>query len=188
MRRQNGNGGPGSGNTKSYPFGEMLKCPICGKPLIRRKVSVQNGGMAWCCDTGYHTKAHFVLWDWFIHQAVLQAYQELDEKLVSTLKQSAAKIMLEYKKEHPAFEQVDYYWLDDLVDHIEIGAHSNMPSVIAQNGLVDDRTVKVFWKCGLVSTVFSGTRRDKDDPRYVADLHNAYLERKGMLKTEKEAV
>ena len=41
----------------------------------------------------------------------------------------------------------------------------------------DDRVMKVFWKCGSVSTVKSGITIDCDQPQYVASLVNARNER-----------
>ena len=35
-----------------------------------------------------------------------------------------AKLLLSMKKENPVFESIDYWWVDDLIDHIEFGAHS----------------------------------------------------------------
>ena len=38
----------------------------------------------------------------------------------------------------------------------------------------DDRTMRIFWRCGIVSTVPSGVMTDGDDPHHVAELfHNA---------------
>jgi hypothetical protein len=51
----------------------------------------------------------------------------------------------------------------------------------------DDRTMKVFWKCGMVSTVASGIVRDCDQPQYVATLVNEQNERK-TARMVKEAV
>lgn len=86
------------------------------------------------------------------------------------------------KKQFPAFDRVDYWWVDDLVDHIEFGAHTVLPSDTARMKALgrefrDDRTVKVFWKCGMVSTVMSGITKDCDQPQYVASLVNARNER-----------
>jgi hypothetical protein len=40
--------------------------------------------------------------------------------------------------------------------------------------------MKVFWKCGLITTVMSGVDADREHPATVAELYNSYLERQQM--------
>lgn len=181
MRRQNGTNGPGSGSPKTYPFGKMLNCPICGKTLIRRQCGVQSRGVIWCCDEGLNTASHFALWERLLTDAVLRAYAGVDIDRVKTLDSPAAKIMQEYRRQHPTLERVDYYWLDDLVADIEIGAHQVIPSPALRGQWPDDRSLRVIWKCGLETTVFSGVHTEQDNPRYLASLHTAHLQRRGLL-------
>ena len=123
----------------------------------------------------------------------MEAYGELDVNNISKKVNSpkfgeAAKLTLEVKKENPAFTSVDFWWVDDLVDHIEFGAHSKTEreymrlSALGEQ-VTDDRTMKVYWKCGLITTVMSGVDSDRLHPPMVAELYNGYIER----KQEKEA-
>ena len=40
---------------------------------------------------------------------------------------------------------------------------------------IDDRTIQISWKCGLVSVMPSGVVKDRHNPRYRAKLWDAYL-------------
>ena len=78
--------------------------------------------------------------------------------------------------------------MDDLIDHIEFGQHSKTEREyrrLAALGeqVTDDRTMKVYWKCGLITTVLSGVNADREHPAYIAGLYNSLLER----QREKEA-
>ena len=156
-----------------------------------------------------------------------------------SLQKRAAEVMLKIKEKTPAFKRVDFWWVDELVDHIEFGNHSlserelmrqraliearkalshtpdhttdcdhsddggldefaansddepNKPSVSdstddnnnsldtetaegtaeGAEGLVDDRVIRIFWKCGVVSTVSSGINTDEDAPRHLAEMN-----------------
>jgi hypothetical protein len=72
--------------------------------------------------------------------------------------------------------------VDDLVDHIEFGMHSRTTKELAAlraDGATDadDRTMKVYWRCGLVTTVPSGICHDPDLPGKVAKLYQDYQKR-----------
>ena len=143
--------------------------------------------------------------------------------------------MLKIKEKTAAFKRVDFWWVDELVDHIEFGNHSlserelmrqrallnarsalllqstsqttdqttdgngnngddnkfaansdddpNKPVIgsdgaddnntVAENGeeVPDDRVIRIFWKCGVVSTVSSGINTDEDAPRHLAEMN-----------------
>ena len=123
-----------------------------------------------------------------IEKALLDAYSALDErkvkeKLKSPKFGSAAKKALKIKKEHPALTRVDFWWVDELIDHVTFGAHSKEPRELRRLEALgipyeDDRLVRVYWRCGLITTVPSGVIFDRDHPAYVAKLYNDYLERK----------
>ena len=52
--------------------------------------------------------------------------------------------------------------------------------------MADDRTMRVFWKCGLITTVLSGANADRENPAYIAELYNSYLERQMEKAKQKE--
>ena len=83
-------------------------------------------------------------------------------------------MLLRIKEEYPTFNTIDYWWLDDLVESISFGLHTHNTTELKKGG-IDDRTVSVHWKCGIVTTVSSGVVRDSQDPRYKAGLWDAYL-------------
>ncbi len=43
--------------------------------------------------------------------------------------------------------------------------------------IMEDRTMKFYWKCGLITAVRSGTKSDCDYPSLVAELYHNYLKR-----------
>ena len=181
MRNQGGGHAGSPGNTLQYPFDEMLKCPYCGGTLHRKKVNVQGANGAWCCDGC----GKFIIRASFAEDALAAAYNAVSEETVLTLPDTAEKkLFLTYKQEIPFMERTDYFWLDDLVDHIEFGKHSFMPSdLAAKPELLNDNTVTVYWKAGIKCTVPTGIQKDKDMPGYIAALYSAYLERQE-LKAE----
>jgi hypothetical protein len=48
--------------------------------------------------------------------------------------------------------------------------------------------MKVFWRCGVVTTVPSGAVTERDNPVKVAQMHGRMVERKRKKKEEAEAV
>ena len=48
--------------------------------------------------------------------------------------------------------------------------------------------MKVFWKCGLITTVMSGVDADREHPAMIAGLYNSYLERQKEAGKETEEV
>ena len=177
-----------NGTCNQYPLGDKLRCPFCGSALYQRTVPVQTKHTAgWGCERGDSPCRGFVIRSAFVEGALLEAYNCLDiaaaeERLGHPQLGKAARTLLEVKKKHPAFGKVDYWWVDELIDHIEFGAHTVLPTDAARmkamgREFTDDRIMKVFWKCGTVSTVMSGITKDCDQPQYVASLVNARNDR-----------
>ena len=89
----------------SYPYGEMLRCPHCGKTLIHGSLNnfyyngekIQNGG--WGCYSGDGCGNYLIIQS-ILDEAVIAAYEE---------KYGVSK------------ETVEFYWLDDTVESIEPG-------------------------------------------------------------------
>ncbi len=198
MRRpKDSNGKKIAGTCNQYPLGDKLRCPCCGSTLYQRSVPVQSiRGAGWCCEKGEHACHGFIIRSNLVEEALLDAYARLDvEKIKGKIDSprfgESAKLALQIKKEHPAMERVDFWWVDDLIDHIEFGAHSKsdkefrrLAALGAQ--LTEDRTMKVYWKCGLITTVRSGVKSDRDHPALVADLYQGYLKRHMMKAGEAE--
>ena len=85
------------------------------------------------------------------------------------------------KELYPTFDAVHYWWLDEFVKSIVFGQHTRTASEVADfkklfpNQDIDDRTIQISWKCGLVSVMPSGVVKDRHNPRYRAKLWDAYL-------------
>ena len=112
-----------------------------------------------------------------VNKALVGAYEALDlatieAKLQNPKHKRSASTLLTMKQKHH-FRKVDYWWVDELIDHIEFGKHSHTPTEImrmeaAGENFIEDRVLRVFWKCGIVSTVPTGVVVDRDDPRLLA--------------------
>ena len=181
-----------------YPLADKLRCPYCGSVLFQHSIPVQaNHKAGWCCETGEEACHGFIIRSNLVEEALLEAYSKLDAdkvagKLESPRFGEAAKLALEIKKGNPFFERVDFWWVDDLVDHIEFGAHSKSAmdfrrAAALGKKISDDRTMKVFWKCGLITTVMSGVNTDRDHPARIAELYNLHLERQQKKAQQKKA-
>ena len=184
-----------SGTCNQYPLGEKLRCPYCGSSLYKRSIPVQvEHSSGWCCEKGDDACGGFIIRAYLVEEAVLEAYHRLDvakvaEKVKSPRFGKAAEQTLTIKKKYPVMERVDYWWVDDLIDHIEFGAHSKTEREyrrLAALGeqVADDRTMKVFWNCGLITTVSSGVKVDRNHPANVAELYRNW---KGRQEKRKEA-
>ena len=182
---------PGKYNNQ-YPLGDKLVCPICGSRLFKRSIKIQRPGSGWSCEIGEHACRQFIIRASFVDQALLNAYHTLDagiveKKLDSPKFGSEAEIMLKYKREYPRMKKVDYWWVDDLVDHIEFGKHLRTTKELIALEVKgtpdpDDRSMKVFWKCGLVTTVPSDVFYDSDLPGRIAQRYYNQQRRKAEKK------
>lgn len=182
---------PGKYNNQ-YPLGDKLVCPICGSRLFKRSIKIQRPGSGWSCEIGEHACRQFIIRASFVDQALLNAYHTLDagiveKKLDSPKFGSEAEIMLRYKREYPRMKKVDYWWVDDLVDHIEFGKHIRTTKELIALEVKgtpdpDDRSMKVFWKCGLVTMVPSDVFYDSDLPGRIAKRYYNQQQRKAEKK------
>lgn len=165
-----------------YPLGDKLRCPYCGSRLFKRKLRVQKVGSGWCCEVGEHACRQFIIRTYIVESALINAYHTLDisfieKRLDSQRFGDAAENMLKIKSEYPRMKRVDYWWVDELVDHIEFGKHYKTTKELAAQAAkgtpdIEDRIMKVYWRCGLVTTVPSGVNDDTEFPRRVAELNN----------------
>ena len=187
------------GQCNQYPLGQKLRCPFCGSVLYQRAVEVQTDhSKGWCCERGENPCGKFVIRSRLVEPALLKAYELVDldavrEKQKDPKHSKDAKLLLSMKKKTPVFESVDYWWVDDLIDHIEFGAHSmDARELMRMKALgkeqEDDRVMKVFWRCGVVTAVPSGAVTERDNPVKVARMHGRMVERKRKKKEEAEAV
>lgn len=177
------------GTALQYPFGEYLRCPYCGCVLSFRKIVK---GRAFCCEND--ACKGFVIGAVLVEKTILKAYNSIDTEMIR--KQADAKAedaeeenkMLRIKEEFPAFEKVDFWWLDELVKEIRIGRHTYTYSELKKMGKLasddDDRTITVHWKSGLLSKLPSGVIRDAQDPKKRAESWNQYFHKDADLYPE----
>ena len=89
--------------------------------------------------------------------------------------------LLAAKEQYPTFDAVHYWWLDEFVKSIVFGQYSHTTQEIADfkklfpDQDIDDRTIQISWKCGLISVMPSGIVQDNQNPRHKAKLWDAYL-------------
>ena len=161
-----------------YPFGDYLRCPYCGHVLHRRQTP---NIFQYCCE-GEGACRKFLIMAAPVQKGILEAYEKIRIKAVEkkagsrdyTVAIEALK-MLRIKAEHPVFERIDYWWLDDLVEQISFGKHSRTCSELKKASLTDDRTISIHWRCGLISTLSSGVRYDYHDPRMRAEQWDDFI-------------
>ena len=156
-----------------YPYSDMLRCPYCGHVLWMAKTDQGRNQFFFCQGEG--ACRGFVIDRPLVDAALLKAYADLD---VSSL--DDADLMKQTKAEYPEFDTVDYWWLDDLVEHIEFGLHSFAPTELSampeeMREAADDSTMTIVWKCGISQTVPTGIIRDSQFPKHKAILWDAYV-------------
>lgn len=129
----------------SYPYGDLLRCPHCGKTLVHGSLNnfywcgahIQNGG--WGCY-GEGGCGNYLVIQNILDEALIKAYAEKygDEK-----------------------DRVDFYWLDDTMEDIELSGDG----------------VTIHWRDGETSIVKMDFSEDRYKPDAYADFYNEYLER-----------
>lgn len=135
-----------SQGNSTYPYRTMLKCPLCGEMLLHGSLNamyfggkkMRHGG-GWGCY-GEKGCRRFLLIQQFLDQAVLDAYES----------------RYGMKK-----EQVDYYWLDDLVKRIRLTRNR----------------VTVFWKEGGKTEGVYAFTHEEQQPIHAAQRYNEYLKK-----------
>lgn len=168
-----------------YPFGEYLRCPYCGHVLRVRR---EDRGYKLCCE-GEGACREFVVMELPVEKEILSAYKNINLKAVQKKAGLTdykiaieAEKLLRTKERYPAFERIDFWWLDDLVEKIIFGQHTYTASELEEMKEtapdVDDRTISIHWRCGVISTVSSGVKEDYQDPRRRAKLWDERILRK----------
>lgn len=129
----------------TYPYGRMLHCPYCKKPLTHgslnqfyyKGAAIKNGG--WGCYTEEGCGKYLLIQN-NLDEAMLKAYA---------------------KKYGEKKEKVDFYWLDDYVEKIELY----------------ENTVTVHWKDGTKVEERMYFYREKYKPSVYADFYKEYLDK-----------
>ena len=129
----------------TYPYGEMLRCPHCGKPLVHGSLNnfyydgekIQNGG--WGCYSEGGCGDYLIIQN-VLDEAMIKAYEE---------------------KYGEKKETVEFYWLDDTVEEIQLS---------------EDR-VTIKWRDGETSVVEMDFSEKRYSPSRYSVFYNDYLDR-----------
>lgn len=124
------------GQLNQYPYGPLLFCPCCQRPMKKCHGSNASAKSVWRC--------HCSEGQWLsipqaaIDRAMLAAYRQLNIAQIEAMHfQNPAldvQTLLSMKHQCPAFCRVDFYWLDILIDRLTIE---------------NDNVLIIEWKCGL---------------------------------------
>ena len=133
-----------NGNS-TYPYGDTLRCPHCGKPLVHGSLNnfyydgskIQNGG--WGCYNEGGCGDYLIIQN-VLDEALIKAYQE---------------------KYGEAKESVEFYWLDDSVEEIQLG---------------EDHIV-IHWRDGKTSVVEMDFCEERYCPSRYSVFYNDFLDR-----------
>lgn len=135
-----------SGNY-TYPYGTMLRCPLCGETLVHGSLNamrfggeqIRHGG-GWGCY-GERGCRQFLLIQRFLDQAILRAYTG------------------KYAGER---HRVDFYWLDELVERIDLHVSEG---------------ITIHWRDGDETRTAYPFHHPGQQPAHAALRYNLYLER-----------
>ncbi len=133
-----------NGNS-TYPYGDTLRCPHCGKPLVHGSLNnfyydgskIQNGG--WGCYSEGGCGDYLIIQN-VLDEALIKAYQE---------------------KYGEAKETVDFYWLDDSVEVIQLG----------------ENQITIRWRDGETSVVEMDFSEKRYCPSRYSVFYNDVLDR-----------
>jgi hypothetical protein len=132
----------GTHGTMQYPYADTdLRCPCCGKQLIQRRIPRgSREKKVWTCFGEGGCKSYAVKTG-ILNAAVLEACAE--------------------RKDMEVPASVEYWWLDEYVQRIE---------------LTKEHMVTVVWKDGGVSNSRLNIRTGQNDPFWIAQNYRRYLE------------
>lgn len=93
----------------------------------------------------------------------MSAYHGVDRLELTRIRETGTP---EEKKEAEDFlkdlqkniQTVEYYWVDEMIDHIDLGLHKDKAS----------RVLTVHWRCGIDTTVPTNIDPVKDEPEKLA--------------------
>ena len=145
------------GHIPQYPYGDtQIRCPLCGAPLVQRntrgnyKTRLVLGCFAEGGCGGFAIRRHV------FSGALLRAYNEMDaSRLAPLAAMPEARRFLRLKEARPTMETVEYYWLEELVECIEL---TELESTADSSAGCWE--IAVRWRCGLTSrtAVYLGGR------------------------------
>ena len=154
----------------TYPLGDKLRCPYCGKAMIQRKINIYRQSRGWVCPDH-----NFIIQSKHVEKAILSALHEVSRLELTKVREMVTS---EEKEEAEAFlkklgekiQTVEYSWVDELIDRIDLGLHKDKAT----------RTLTVHWRCSIDTTVPTNIDSVKDDPEKLA-----FTDKKGSENRQK---
>lgn len=156
-----------------YPYGETdIRCPLCGARLVQRNTHGNervNNALGCFEEKGC---GKFALRMERVSGALLEAYNGMDiEAIRGKARQGqemeAVQHFLRMKMEQARMETVEMYWLDELVERIEL-EEADMQISSSPAGCW---WAVVHWRCGLESRVLMPLGRHYNMPEAVAEQY-----------------
>lgn len=148
-----------------YPYGEtIICCPQCGGRLVIRNT---HGNHKTRMVLGCFEKAgcgQFALRLHQVNEKMQEAYNTME---IDQLQTQKAESFLAMKQKQPQLDRVDYYWLDELVDHIEVKRHQGAIAWKTRSK-VSCWDLFVHWRCGLTSIMVMNLHSVDHEPATVA--------------------
>ena len=176
-----------TGGSSQYPFGELLICPYCGKPMRQEYIRFGNNpGRVWVCKS--EDSPHFIMRSGIVEEAVAKGYNDVDPTRQGDAEDGQrdadkAEKALAWKADHPTVESAEFYWIDRTVESITFGKHEGFkPPKSKKCRNIEqtdegDFTVTIRWKWGQETTVPSGIEKIKDHPKTICEQYEREQER-----------
>ena len=107
--------------------------------MIQRKINIYKQSRGWVC-----TDHNFIIQSKHVEGAIMSALHGVDRLELARIRETGTP---EEKKEAEDFlkdlqkdiQTVEYYWVDELIDHIDLGLHKDKAT----------RVLTVHWRCGI---------------------------------------
>ena len=168
-----------------YPVSDMFRCPYCGSVLIVHRLPIQNCETHLCCENVEGRCRKFAIRLMPIKKSIMATYRDFDMATLDELSRQGNKqadTFLAIKAQHPEFHSLEYFWMNTLIDHIELGPHTYSESELQamppeERKQKDDRWMAIYWRCGVKTVVSSGVKRDSQHPKHIAELWDNYVMR-----------
>lgn len=136
------------GQPIQYPYGKLITCPICGRPLQRICLDRVGSPAVWHCpptDENGKPLGNTDCCGAYVHEADIdaalrKAYAELDFENVSEEKMDSKELetAISMKRRMPELGEIHYYFLHEMVESIVFDTWD---------------TLVIRWKCGAESRV-----------------------------------
>ncbi|MCD8146322.1 MAG: recombinase family protein [Clostridiales bacterium] len=136
------------GQPIQYPYGKLMTCPVCGRPLQRVCLDRVGSPAVWHCppiDENGKPLGNTDCCGAYVHEtdidaALRKAFAELDLETVSAERKDSAELetAISMKRRMPELGEIHYYFLHEMVESMEFDTWD---------------TLVIEWKCGTENRV-----------------------------------